>query len=107
MREILFLLKHPQQAHLSLGAELGYFVQKQSPFIRQFKLPELRPSVAPVNAPFSWPNNSASIEGVRHGPAIQRDERLRSTMTGSVQFQGHQFFSNAGLTLDADTHIVG
>jgi len=54
------LLQDPQQCDLRVGRKVTDFIQEDGAAIRQFKAPERR-CIAPVKAPFSWPNNSEEI----------------------------------------------
>ncbi len=54
------LLQHPQQLGLQQRSHLPDFVEEQRPVLGRLRTcPSCTPT-APVNAPFSWPNNSLS-----------------------------------------------
>ena len=52
-------LQRPQQLGLELQRKVADLVEEEAPAVRQLEEPGLR-RVAPVNAPFSWPNSSDS-----------------------------------------------
>ena len=57
-------------------------------------------SVAPVNAPFSWPNSIDFDEIVGDRAAVDRDEGLRAPLAGAVDGARDQFLADAGLAFD-------
>jgi hypothetical protein len=57
----LLLLQHTEDFRLRLRAHVADFVEEDRPAVRLLELADLLLSAAPVNDPFSWPNNSDSI----------------------------------------------
>jgi hypothetical protein len=57
------LLQHAQQLHLHGWRQFAHLVQEQRAAVGQLQRPFLSAS-APVNAPFSYPNNSDSMRSI-------------------------------------------
>ena len=69
------------------------------PPVASTNLPRWR-SVAPVKAPFSWPNRIELHEIVGDRAAIDRDERLCLALAAAVDGAGEQFLADAGFAFD-------
>ena len=63
------LFEHAQQLGLNAGSERGHFIEHDRAALREFEAAGLRRD-APVNAPFSWPNNSDSTSSGGKAGAI-------------------------------------
>ena len=61
--ELLFL-QHPQQLRLQLQRNVADFVEEQRAAVAPARSGRSRCAMAPVNAPFSWPNSSLSSRPV-------------------------------------------
>ena len=57
-------------------------------------------SVAPVKAPFSWPNSVELDEVFRDRAAVHRDERLGAALARAMDGARDQLLADAGLALD-------
>ena len=60
----------------------------------------MRRAIAPVNAPFSWPNSSDSSRLLRDRRAIDRDERLARAVRAAVDVTRDHLLAGAGLAGD-------
>ena len=72
----LALLQHAQELGLHQRAHLADLVEERA---RRRRPARSRPglvAIAPVNAPFSWPNSSDLEQLLRERRAVDRDERL-------------------------------
>ncbi len=63
--------------------------------------------MAPVNAPFSWPNSSLSSKPAGNGRAIQLDEGAIAARAQAMNGARQQFLAGAGLALDEHGRIGG
>ena len=54
-------------------------------------------AIAPVNAPFSWPNSSLSISVGVTAPQLNDDERRRAPRAGVVDRAREHVLADAGL----------
>jgi len=74
------LLQDPQKRHLRVGQEFTDFIEEKGATTANSKRPNFR-WTAPVNAPFSCPNNSEAINvgasaaqlTLTNGPSDRRD----------------------------------
>jgi hypothetical protein len=91
------LLQHAQQLDLDRRAGCRRSRRENSvPPWASSKRP-LRSAIAPVNAPFSWPNSSLSMIVLRQGGAVHLDERLVRAVAVVVNRMGHELLAGAGL----------
>ncbi len=72
----LALLQHAQQLRLEGAARRRRSRRGTACRRRPARSGPCGPAVAPVNAPFSWPNSSDSSSGLGQGRAVHLDERL-------------------------------
>ena len=66
--------------------------------------PTLR-ALAPVNAPFSWPNSSLSISSRGIAAMLTGDERAAAALAEIVQRPRHQLLAGAGLAGDQHREV--
>ena len=68
------VLQHAQQLRLHRHRQLADLVQEQRAAVGDLE-PSASPGIAPVYAPFSWPNSSLSISGPGQRRAIDTDQQ--------------------------------
>ena len=62
-------------------------------------------SVAPVKAPFSWPNRIVSTRLSGIAPQLTVTKGLRGAVAGALDGARHQFLADAGFALDQDRDV--
>ena len=101
----LTFLQYAQQARLGFQWQFADFVENRVPPSAASTRPA-RPALAPVKAPFSWPNSSDSIRV--SGMAAQFTEIIGALARREiVQCPRHQFLAGARLALDQHVGIGG
>jgi len=73
--------------------KVAQLVEKQSAAVRLLENVPGRARIAPVKAPASWPNNSASISVFRQSGAIHADQWLIPARGQMMQPLGDQFLA--------------
>src|SRR5580693_6113016 len=66
----------------------------------------IRVCMAPVNAPFSWQNNSDKNQFARNRGTIDADEWTRRTIGSPVDGTSHQFLARSRLPADENSGIA-
>ena len=66
----------------------------------------MRRGSAPVNEPFSWPNNSLSSKRLGNGGAVDRQKRPAGPAAVLIDGAGHQFLAGAAVALDQHRDVL-
>ena len=97
----LLLLQHAEQLGLQLRRDVADLVEEQVPWCASSKRPTFW-LMAPVKAPFSWPNSSLSRRPVGMAAQLSLTKVRLAARAQVVKGAGDELLARAGLAADED-----